>query len=87
MGKEACRENNWIPEFDENREPFEGWAARTWNRYYLWGINKMLPPEECGMPLTAEERACYLKDMELLKKEREANPGVPISYEPVELEW
>ena len=25
--------------------------------------------------------------MEKLKKEREANPGVPISYDLVELEW
>ena len=56
MGKEACRENNWIPEFDENRRPFEGWAARTWNWYYIGPINKMIPPEECGMPLTAKER-------------------------------
>ena len=87
MGKEACRENNWIPEFDENRRPFEGWAARTWNWYYIGPINKMIPPEECGMPLTAKEREYYLEGMEKLKKEREANPGVPIGYDLVELEW
>ena len=86
MGKEACRENNWIPEFDEKRRSFEGWAARTWNWYYIGPINKMIPPEECGMPLTAEERKHYLEAMEKLKKEREANPGVPIGYDLVELE-
>lgn len=86
MAKEACAENNWIPEYDENRRPYEGWAARTWNWYYLRGINEMIPPEECGMKLTAEERKNYLESQEKLRKEREANPGIPIAYDLAELE-
>ena len=86
MAKEACSRNNWIPEWDPNRKPFEGWAARTWNWYYLNGLNRLLPPEEIGMKLTEEERKDYIESLEWLKKEREANPGMPIGYEMVELE-
>lgn len=87
MAKEACRENHWIPEWDPNRKPFEGWAARTWNWYYLRGLNKLLPPEECGMPLTEEEKREYLQDLARLRDDREKHPGIPISYDMVELEW
>ena len=86
MAKEACRENNWIPEWDKNRKPFEGWAARTWNWYYLRGLNNLLPPEEIGMPLTEEERSTYIEELESLKKERAENPGIPIYYDMMELE-
>ena len=85
--KEATAENKWIPEWDPNRKPFAGWAARTWNWYYLRPINDEVPPEKCGMPLTKEEREAYLKDLNELKKARKDNPGVPFNYDMVELEY
>lgn len=86
MAKEACSENNWIPEWNPNRKAFEGWAARTWNWYYLRALNELLPPEEVGMPLTEEERASYIESLEWLRNERAQHPGTPISYSLAELE-
>ena len=86
MGKAATAENKWIPEFDEGRKPFEGWAARTWNWYWLNGLNELKPPDEIGMPLTEKEKELYEKSLKWLREEREKNPGVPIAYEMVETE-
>lgn len=62
-----------------------GWDARKHNRV-INALNKGLPPERCGVDLNDAEREAYLLDLKWLLHERKMNPGVPISYELLELE-
>lgn len=67
---------------------FENFDARTFGAYYK-AINDGLPPEECGIDLTAEEKEHYLKLTDELAKDRSEHPGVPICYQDTfnELDW
>ena len=58
----------------------EFFTARDW---FDWvsSLNKEVPAEQCGLKLTEEDIKAYNKELEWLKKERAAHPGVPISYE------
>lgn len=69
-----------------SKRNYEGWTSKEWNRT-IRSLNELRPPEKCGVELNEEERVAYLKDLEWLKKEREKNPGIPISYELVENDW
>lgn len=66
-------------------DKYVGWDARMHNRV-INALNKGLPPEKCGVELNAAERESYLHDLKWLLNERKKNPGVPISYDVVELE-
>ena len=67
------------------RRSYSDWTSREWNMTTN-ALNEELPPEKCGVELTPEERASYLKDLEWLKKERAENPGMPISFSMMEKE-
>ncbi len=48
--------------------------------------NREIPPEECGLPLTENEKKAYMLDLEALKEERRNNPGATINYE-IKYSW
>lgn len=66
---------------------FDNWDARKWNAYHH-SLNLELPPEKCEVSLTDEEKKTYIERLNDLRKERKANPGMPIMYdETMGLEW
>ena len=54
-------------------------SAAEW-KMIIAATNKELPPEECGVELTDDEKERYLEDLAWLKEERKKHPDMPISY-------
>ena len=65
---------------------FDGLTARDYN-HAIDFVNKEVELKDSDLKLDEEHAKWYNERLKKLKEERKANPGIPISYWPAEVEW